>query len=162
MPFDDGRVYSLPWQSGFTGIAYNPKSTGGEKIETIEQLLTDPKLKGKVTLLTEMRDTVGLDDARRWARTRPTSPTTTSTPPSRRSRRPSTPARSRSFTGNDYGKGLSSGDIAACMAWTGDVVQLQADNPGLGYVLPDNGHMALVGQLPDPEHGAAQEERRDH
>ena len=60
VPFDEGRVYSLPWQSGFTGIGYNPKSTGGEKIETIDQLLTDPKLKGKVTLLTEMRDTVGL------------------------------------------------------------------------------------------------------
>ena len=45
------------------------------------------------------------------------------------------------FTGNDYTKGLSSGDIAACMAWTGDVVQLQADNPDLGYVLPDTGHM---------------------
>ena len=31
--FDTGRVYSLPWQSGFTGIAYNPKATGGKKIE---------------------------------------------------------------------------------------------------------------------------------
>ena len=27
------------------------------------------------------------------------------------------------------------------MAWTGDVVQLKADNPDLGYVLPDTGHM---------------------
>jgi spermidine/putrescine transport system substrate-binding protein len=27
------------------------------------------------------------------------------------------------------------------MAWTGDVVQLQADNPSLGYVLPSTGHM---------------------
>ena len=47
----------------------------------------------------------------------------------------------RGFTGNDYGKRLASGDIAACMAWTGDVVQLQADNPDLGYTLPDTGHM---------------------
>ena len=58
--FDPGREYSLPWQSGFTGIAYNPEATGGRKIESVDQLLTDPKLKGKVTLLTEMRDTVGL------------------------------------------------------------------------------------------------------
>src|SRR6185503_15187331 len=58
--FDKGRLYSLPWQSGFTGIAWNPKSTGGTKVETVDQLLTDPRLKGKVTLLSEMRDTVGL------------------------------------------------------------------------------------------------------
>ena len=47
----------------------------------------------------------------------------------------------KGFTGNEYGKGLASGDIAACMAWTGDVVQLKADNPKLGYVLPATGHM---------------------
>ena len=67
----------------------------------------------------------------------------------------------RGFTGNEYAKALASGDIAACMAWTGDVVQLQADNPNLGYVLPAHGSHALVGQLADPEQGAAQEERRD-
>ena len=53
-------LYSLPWQSGFAGIAYNPKATGGKKVTSVDQLLTDPALKGKVTLLTEMRDTVGL------------------------------------------------------------------------------------------------------
>ncbi|HYO19293.1 MAG TPA: extracellular solute-binding protein, partial [Dermatophilaceae bacterium] len=58
--WDKGRLFSLPWQSGMTGIAWNPKSTGGKKIESMDQLLTDPKLKGKVTLLTEMPDTIGL------------------------------------------------------------------------------------------------------
>ena len=57
--------------------------------------------------------------------------------------------------------GLSAGDIAACMAWTGDVVQLQADNPSLGYMLPDEGHMLWSDNFADPEQGAAQEERRD-
>ncbi len=60
--FDPGRSYSLPWQSGFAGIAYNLKATGGKKVETMTQLLTDPALKGKVTLLSEMRDTVGPGD----------------------------------------------------------------------------------------------------
>ena len=59
--FDPGRVYSLPWQSGFTGIAYNPKATGGKKIDDDRRSCsTNPTLKGKVTLLTEMRDTMGL------------------------------------------------------------------------------------------------------
>src|ERR671927_1042053 len=57
--WDKNRDYSLPWQSGMTGIGYNPDKVGGE-IDTIEQLLTDPKLKGKVTLLTEFGDTIGL------------------------------------------------------------------------------------------------------
>jgi len=47
----------------------------------------------------------------------------------------------KGFTGNDYTKPLASGDTAACMAWTGDVVQLKADNPHLGYALPQKGFM---------------------
>ncbi|WP_347350991.1 spermidine/putrescine ABC transporter substrate-binding protein [Intrasporangium sp.] len=136
--FDPGRKFSLPWQSGFAGIAYNPDATGGKKIETVEQLFTDPALKGKVTLLTEMRDTVGLvmlaqgkdiakftdadfDDAIKMIQQAKDS------------------GQLRGFTGNEYGKDLSSGAIAACFAWTGDVVQLQADNPKLGYSLPPTG-----------------------
>jgi spermidine/putrescine transport system substrate-binding protein len=138
--YDKGRVYSLPWQSGFTGIGYNPKATGGKKVTSIDQLLTDSTLKGKVTLLTEMRDTVGLvmlalgkdpanftDDDFNAAISE--------------LQKAKDAGQIKGFTGNEYGKGLASGDIAACMAWTGDVVQLQADNPSLGYALPPTGHM---------------------
>jgi spermidine/putrescine transport system substrate-binding protein len=138
--WDKGRTYSIPWQSGFTGIAYNPKATGGKKIETVDQLLTDPSLKGKVTLLTEMRDTVGLvmlsmgkdpanftDDDFNAAIAK--------------IQKAKDAGQLRGFTGNEYGKPLASGDTAACFAWTGDVVQLQADNPDLGYALPATGHM---------------------
>ncbi len=138
--FDPGRQFSLPWQSGFTGIGYNPKATGGKKIESMEQLFTDKALKGKVTLLTEMRDTVGLTllamgkdpakftDADFDAAISQLADVKNS-------------GQLKGFTGNEYGKGLASGDIAACIAWTGDIVQLQADNPNLGYVLPSTGHM---------------------
>jgi spermidine/putrescine transport system substrate-binding protein len=138
--FDPGRVYSLPWQSGFTGIGYNPKATGGKKIESIDQLLHDPVLKGKVTLLTEMRDTVGLmllalgkDPAKFTDADFDAAIKELEAAKSR--------GQLKGFTGNEYGKGLASGDIAACLAWTGDVVQLKADNPALGYVLPSTGHM---------------------
>ena len=138
--FDKGRLYSLPWQTGFTGIAWNPKSTGGRKIESIDQLLTDPKLKGKVTLLTEMRDTVGLvmialgkdpanfTDADFDAACAEI-------------QKAKDAGQIKGFTGNDYTKPLASGDTAACIAWTGDVVQLKADNPSLGYALPQKGFM---------------------
>jgi spermidine/putrescine transport system substrate-binding protein len=138
--FDKGRKFSIPWQSGFTGVAYNPKATDGVKVTSVDQLLHDKRLKGKVTLLTELRDTVGLTmlamgkdpsdfqesefydaiDVLRDAKAA---------------------GQIQGFTGNEYGQGLAAGDIAACMAWTGDVVQLQADNPHLGYVLPKAGHM---------------------
>jgi spermidine/putrescine transport system substrate-binding protein len=138
--YDKGRLYSLPWQSGFTGIAWNPKSTGGKKIETVDQLLTDPKLKGKVTLLTEMHDTIGLvliglgkdpanfTDADFDAACAEI-------------QKAKDAGQIKGFTGNDYTKPLASGDTAACMAWTGDIVQLKADNPNLGYALPTQGFM---------------------
>lgn len=136
--FDPGRKFSLPWQSGFAGIAYNPASTGGKKIESIDQLFNDTSIKGRVTLLTEMRDTVGLvllelgkditsftaedfDEAIAYiqdAKDR---------------------GQLQGFTGNEYTQSLASGDIAACIAWTGDVVQLQFDNPKLEYALPQKG-----------------------
>jgi spermidine/putrescine transport system substrate-binding protein len=140
VPFDKGRVYSVPWQSGFTGIAYNPKATGGKKIESVDQLLTDPALKGKVTLLTEMRDTVGLvmlalgKDPEQFTDADFDAAIA-------EMQKAKDAGQLRGFTGNDYGKPLASGDIAACFAWTGDVVQLQADNPALAYVLPQTGHM---------------------
>ncbi len=139
VPFDKGRKYSLTWQSGLTGIAQNPKATGGRTINSMDQLLTDSSLKGKVTLLTEMRDTVGLtlldlgyncedftDDQFNKAIAK--------------LQKAVDAKQIRQFTGNDYAQGLVSGDIAACLAWTGDVVQLKADNPDLAYVLPPAGY----------------------
>jgi len=138
VPFDKGRLYSMPWQSGFAGIGWNPKSTGGKKIETVDQLLTDPILKGKVTLLTEMRDTVGLvllslgksldsfTDADFDAAIAEIQKAKDS-------------GQIKGFTGNEYTKPLAAGDTAACFAWTGDVVSLQASNPLLGYALPEKG-----------------------
>lgn len=136
--FDKGRLYSLPWQSGFTGIAYNPKATGGKKIESMEQLLTDPSLKGKVTLLSEMRDTIGLvlleqgKDPAKFTDADFTAAIAMI-------KKAKDAGQLRGFTGNEYTKPLAAGDIAACVAWTGDIVQLQADNPNLGYVLPQKG-----------------------
>ena len=56
--YDPKREYTLPWQSGAIGIGYNPKKTGRE-LKSVKDLF-DPKFKGKVTMLSEMRDTMGL------------------------------------------------------------------------------------------------------
>lgn len=56
--FDPGRKRSLPWQGGFTGIAYNTDLVDGE-IRGIDDLWR-PDLRGRVVLLDEMRDTMAL------------------------------------------------------------------------------------------------------
>ncbi len=138
VPFDPGRVYSLPWQIGFVGIAYNPKATGGRKVTSVDQLLHDPALKGKVTMLTEMRDTVGLvliEQGKNLANV--TADDFTAALAVVQAAKDA--GQLKGFTGNEYTKPLASGDTAACVAWTGDVVQLRADNPQLGYTLGEKG-----------------------
>lgn len=136
--FDPGRVFSLPWQSGFAGIAFNPKATGGKKVESVDQLLTDPSLKGKVTLLTEMRDTVGLVLMAMGKKIDSFTDADFDAAMAELQKAKDA-GQIKGFTGNDYTKPLASGDTAACFAWTGDVVQLRADNPSLGYTLPQTG-----------------------
>jgi spermidine/putrescine transport system substrate-binding protein len=133
--FDPGCVYSLPWQVTFAGIGYNPDATDGKKISTIDQLLHDSSLKGKVTLLTEMRDTVGqvmIEQGVNLASF--TAENFNSAMAVLEAAKAA--GQIRAFTGNDYTKPLASGDTAACLAWAGDVVQLKADNPRLGFELP--------------------------
>ena len=52
--YDPKREYTLPWQSGATGIGYNIKKTGRE-LKNVKDLF-DPKFKGKVTMLSEPYD----------------------------------------------------------------------------------------------------------
>ncbi|MCU1439918.1 MAG: spermidine/putrescine transporter substrate-binding protein [Rhodoglobus sp.] len=56
--FDPGRTKSLPWQNGFAGIAWDTEAVPGG-LESVDDLWK-PELKGKVTVLSEMRDTMGL------------------------------------------------------------------------------------------------------
>ena len=149
--WDPNREYSLPWQSGMTGIGYDPKLTGGP-VTSIHQLLTDPKLKGKVTMLTEMSDSVGVtmlangDDPSKV--TDATFKKAISTMQSAVSS-----GQIRQFTGNDYASLLANGDIYACLAWSGDMVQLQADHPGLKWVIPTDGGMTWTDNMLIPKGG---------
>ena len=135
--WDPDREYSLPWQSGMTGIGYDPAKVGGE-INSVDELLTNPKLKGKVTLLNQIFDTMGLviasngDDPEKvtdasWDRA------------VKKITKAVSSGQVRQFTGNDYAPLLAKGDVWACFAWSGDMVQLQIDHPGLKWILPKDG-----------------------
>lgn len=151
--FDAGRKYSLPWQSGMTGIGYNPKLTGGP-VTSVEQLLTDPKLKGKVTVLSEMGDAMGLvmldngDD--------PSKVTEAAFGKAIEKLQAAVDSgQIRQFTGNDYAPLLAKGDVTAAVAWSGDIVQLQLDNPELEFVIPDAGGMIWTDNMLVPKGGHA-------
>jgi spermidine/putrescine transport system substrate-binding protein len=144
--WDPGRAYSYPWTGISTVIAYNKKALDGVEVRSVSDLLDNPKLKGRVGLLTEMRDTMGMtlldmdknpgdfsDDDYDAAVAR--------------LQKAVDKGQIRRFTGNDYTADLSSGDFAACLAWAGDVVQLKADSPEIDFVVPDSGYMTSTDNL---------------
>jgi len=134
--WDPNRDYSLPWQSGLTGIAYNDKLT--DPVLTVSDLLENPKLKGKVTLLEGVGDTMPLIMAANGDD--PTKVTDASWERAfKRVKKAVDSGQIRQFTGNDYSGPLAKGDLNACFAWSGDVVQLEADNKHLHWNLPKEG-----------------------
>mgnify|MGYP000073559409 CR=1 FL=1 len=150
-PFDPDREYSLPWQSGMTGIAWNEDLTG--PVTSIEQLFTDPKLKGKVSMLTELADSVGLvmlangDD--------PGSVTDESFNAAiERVQAAVDSGQIVRFTGNDFAQPLTNGTFAASVAWSGDIVQLLADNPKLKWAIPADGGMIWTDNMLIPAGGS--------
>jgi len=138
--WDPGRAYSYPWTGIPTVIAYNSKATNGRKVDSVTQLLDDPTLKGRVGFLSEMRDSIGMTmldmgkdpgnftDADYDAVIG-------------RLQKGVDKNQIRRFTGNDYTADLDKGDIAACVAWAGDIIQLQAGNPDIKFAIPAAGYI---------------------
>jgi spermidine/putrescine transport system substrate-binding protein len=135
--WDPNRDYSVPWQSGVTGIAYNADLTG--EVGSFEELVTRADLKGKVSLLSELPDTmlffllmtgadpadftddefgVAIEKLEEVVRS----------------------GQIRAFTGNEYAQDLVKGNIVACEAWAGDIIQLQfGGNENIKFVAPEEG-----------------------
>ena len=135
--WDEDRSFSVPWQSGFAGIAYNQALTG--EIRTVEELLSREELRGRVTALVEWRDTVGLIMIEQGVDISGDFSEDDFQAGIDRLQKAVDAGQIRQFTGNEYSEGLASGDIAACVAWSGDVIQLQLDNPDLRFVIPEAG-----------------------
>jgi len=135
--FDPNRDWTVPWQSGMTGVIVN-KETAPEVKSVCD--LFDPKYKGKVDFLNEVRETVPLvmkcegvnpDEATEadWMKA------------IEKIKGAAESGQVRRFTGNDYARDLTSGDAVAVIGWSGDAVQLQADNPNLEWRMPTEGCM---------------------
>lgn len=134
--FDKNREFSAPWQSGLTGIAYNKKRV--KEVRSMSELLTRPDLKGRVSCLTEMRDTMGLTLLAQGA-----DPEKFTDAEWQRAieelRKARQDGQIRAFTGNDYVQDLSAGNILAAVAWSGDIAA--AEDEDLVFVAPEEGPM---------------------
>lgn len=134
--WDKDRTYSAPWQSGLTGIAYNSKLT--KEVGSFSDLLTRPDLKGKVTLLSEMRDTMAFMIKLEGGNPGDFSPDDWGNAIDKL-RGVVRAGQVRAFTGNEYIQDLTAGNIVACEAWSGDVIQAQFTNPDIKFVIPEEG-----------------------
>jgi spermidine/putrescine transport system substrate-binding protein len=134
--WDKDLAYHAPWQAGLTGIAYNASKV--KEVRSFEELLTRPDLKGKMTLLSEMRDTMGF--MLRVVGARPEKFTDAEWSKAiERLREVVASGQVRAFTGNEYIQDLAAGNLLACEAWSGDVIQAQFDNPDIKFVKPEEG-----------------------
>ena len=127
----------MPWQAGLTGIAYDATKVD-RAIGSINELLTRKDLTGRVSLLTEFNDTVGaaalaggadltdltVGDVEKALDTIEAAQHS---------------GQVRQFYGNEFIKALKSGTVAACLAWSGDVLQAQLTNPNIKFVAPEEG-----------------------
>lgn len=137
--FDPGRQYSLTWQTGFAGIGYNRRKVGRE-LKTIEDLWA-PNLKGRVSVLSEMRDTVGLIMQSQGvdlgkAFTKDQFQAGLDEVDKRIS-----DGNIRRVKGNSYISDLKSGNAVAGIVWSGDLFALRSEteDDDWQFVIPESG-----------------------
>jgi spermidine/putrescine transport system substrate-binding protein len=145
--YDPGNKFTLAWQAGLTGIAYNPKYTR-RPITSFEDLF-DPKFKGKVGMFGDSADLpnfamagLGIDPARSteddWKRA------------AAKLKEQRDKGLVRKYFGNSgEAQALSSGDVWLSMAYSGDVFQLNTEKgrEELKFVVPKEGAMLWIDNM---------------
>jgi spermidine/putrescine transport system substrate-binding protein len=145
--YDPRREYSMPWQSGAIGLGYDIKRTGREL--TSVQDLFDPKFKGRVTMLSEPYDsatTVLLGDGVDASQAGIDEILGAIEKIDAANRN----GQFRRFTGNDYTTDLAKGNVWVSLAYSGDLIQLQSDNPDLRFAYPEEGAMLFTDNMMMP------------
>jgi spermidine/putrescine transport system substrate-binding protein len=138
--FDKGRNYSLPWQSGFAGLAWN-KDKIPNGLKQVSDLW-DPSLKGRVGVLSEMRDTMGLImleqgvdiSSKGWGDAEFTKAID-------EFQKQVKSGQIRNIKGNSYADDLKNEDTLAAIVWSGDVTSINAEvgSEKFGFAIPETG-----------------------
>ncbi|MEW9534428.1 spermidine/putrescine ABC transporter substrate-binding protein [Microbispora sp. NPDC049125] len=135
--YDPGNLYSVPWTSGLTGIAYNPKYV--DTPPTSMAALFDPKYKGKVGMMSDSQEianfgmfALGIDPDKSgpadWEKA------------AAKLKEQRDSGIVRKYYDQSYVDPLSKGDIWLTMAWSGDIFQKNvSDGTDLKFVIPEEG-----------------------
>ena len=145
--YDAERRFTLPYQSGAIGLGYNIKKTGRELGAVAD--LFDPKFKGRVTMFSEPYDsacTVLLGDGVDASEAN----IDQILGAIEKIDEVNQGGQFRRFTGNDYTTDLAKGNVWVALAYSGDVVALQSDNPDLRFAFFEEGNMAFNDNLMMP------------
>jgi spermidine/putrescine transport system substrate-binding protein len=141
---DPERKFTLPFQSGAIGLGYDVKKTGRE-LTSVKDFF-DPEFKGRVTLFSEPYDaasTVLLGDGVDASK----ATLDQLLGAIEKIDQANQDGQFRRFTGNDYTTDLAKGNVWVSMAYSGDVVSLQSDNPDLRFAYPEEGAMIFTDEL---------------
>lgn len=145
--FDPGNTYTMAWQSGMTGIGYDPKLTGREI--TSWQDLMDPKFKGKIGMFADIEDLPNSALLAVGAK-----PETSTEQDWRKAGEWLTKQRPlvRKYYQQDYIDPLSKGDIWISLAWSGDIFQANASGASLKFVIPKEGALIWTDNMCIPKY----------
>jgi spermidine/putrescine transport system substrate-binding protein len=133
--FDPTNDFHAPWQAGMTGLGFDTAVTGAL---TSSAALWDPKWAGRVTFLSEMRDTMGITLQKLGYD--PGTVTTEQFDEAIAEIQKAVDAKIiRAFTGNEYADDLVSGNVVLAMAWSGDIIQKKLEKETLEWQAPDEG-----------------------
>jgi len=136
--FDPGRTMSLPWQGGFAGIAWNKSKVPGG-LKSVSDLW-DPALKGRVGVLSEMRDTIGLIMLEQGVDISSDWDTDKFMEANDLFGEQVSNGQIRNVKGNAYLEDLKSEDTLAAICWSGDITTLNAEaGDNWEFIIPEAG-----------------------
>ena len=136
--FDPGRRFSLPWQGGFAGIAWNTEQVG--ELRTVDDLWSS-ELTGRVGVLSEMRDTIGLIMLNNGVDISGDFSSDDFNAALDIFREQVTGGQIRNVRGNAYTEDLVNEDTLAAIAWSGDITLLnfEAGYEKWKFAIPEAG-----------------------
>jgi spermidine/putrescine transport system substrate-binding protein len=135
--FDPTRDHSLTWQGIMAGFGWNTEKNP-KGIRTIDELFA-PQNKGKIVVLSEMRDTIGIILLSQGVSLQTVTEDQFMNAVDFMSKKIAD-GWIRGVKGNEYAEDLTSGDAAAVIGWSGDMFILKAENEGkFDFALPESG-----------------------
>ena len=135
--YDPNRDYSLTWQGIMGGFGWNT-TKNPKGIRTLDDLFS-PANKGKIVVLSEMRDTIGIILMAQGVNLQTVTEAQFMNGVDFLAQKIAD-GWIRGVKGNEYAEDLTSGDATAVIGWSGDMFILKSENEGkFDFAIPESG-----------------------